>query len=262
MQKIQHNKVFSKFDMKSGYYQIQIQPEDRHKTTFICPARFYQWKVVPFSLKNAPAFFQRRMDYIFSRYDFIVTYINDILVHSPDVQTHLKHLDIFLEEVKKHGIVLSERKMSLFQDSIDFLEINVANGAIQMQPHVLTKLTQFPDELKDKKTIQRFLGVLNYLHKYILNLSEKTAPIRRHINQGWSNEATEAVKKLKEECQHLPKLQPPSDGLLILQTDASLEFWATVLLEQRKSSEGEVEENLCGYAFGEFTPSQKNYFIA
>ena len=63
--------------------------------------------------------------------------------------------------------------MSLFQDSIDFLGINVANGAIQMQPHVLTKLTQFPDELKDTKTIQIFLGVLNYLHKYIPNLSEK-----------------------------------------------------------------------------------------
>nr|AXB54821.1 polyprotein [Pinus nigra virus 1] len=262
MQKIQHSKVFSKFDMKSGYYQIQIQPEDRHKTAFICPAGFYQWKVVPFGLKNAPAFFQRRMDYIFAKYGFIVTYIDDILIHSPDVQNHLKHLEIFLEEVKKHGIVLSERKMSLFQDNIDFLGINVANGSIQMQPHVLTKLTQFPDKLKDKKEIQRFIGVLNYLHKYIPNLSEKTAPIRRHNNGGWSDEATAAVKKLKEECQHLPKLQPPGDGLLILQTDASLDFWSAVLLEQRRNNEGEIEENLCGYASGEFTESQKNYFIA
>jgi len=170
------------------------------------------------------------MDYIFAKHDFIVTYIDDILIHSPDVHTHLEHLEIFLKEVKQHGIVLSERKMSLFQDSIDFLGINVANGAIQMQPHVLTKLTQFPDELKDTKTIQIFLGVLNYLHKYIPNLSEKTTPIRRHNNQGWSQEATEAVKKLKEECQHLPRLQPPGDGLLILQTDASLDFWAAVLL--------------------------------
>lgn len=114
MQKIQHSKVFNKFDMKSGYYQIQIQPKDRHKTTFIFPTGFYQWKVVPFGLKNALAFFQRRMDYIFSKYNFTVTYIDDILIHSPDVHTHMKHLEIFLEEVRNHGIVLSRTKMSLF----------------------------------------------------------------------------------------------------------------------------------------------------
>ena len=105
------------------------------------------------------------MDFNFSKYDFIVTYIDDILIHSPIVKTHLEHLDIFLKEVEQHGIVLSERKMSLFQDNIDFLGIRVVNGAIQMQPHVLIKLTQLPDKLKDTKTIQRFLGVLNYIHK-------------------------------------------------------------------------------------------------
>ena len=84
--------------------------------------------------------------------------------------------------------------MSLFQDSIDFLGIHIFNGAIQMQPHVLTKLTQFPDKLKDTKTIQRFLGVLNYIHKYIPRLTEKTTPIRKHLKEGWSLEATIAVK--------------------------------------------------------------------
>ena len=56
--------------MKSRYYQIQIQREDQHKTAFTCPAGFYQWKVVPFGLKNAPASFQQRMDFIFAKYDF------------------------------------------------------------------------------------------------------------------------------------------------------------------------------------------------
>lgn len=84
--------------------------------------------------------------------------------------------------------------MSLFQDSIDFFGIHVVNGAMQMQLHVLTKLTQFPYELKDTKTIQRFLGVLNYIHKYIPRLTEKTAPIRKHLKEGWSPEATTTIK--------------------------------------------------------------------
>lgn len=69
--------------MKSGYYQIQIEEGDKYKTTFTYPAGFYQWKVVLFGSKNAPAFFQRRMDFIFGKYDFIITYIDDILIHSP-----------------------------------------------------------------------------------------------------------------------------------------------------------------------------------
>jgi len=66
--------------MKFGYYQIQIQEEDRHKTAFTCLVGFYQLKVVPFGIKNAPELFQRRMDFIFGKYDLIVTYIDDILV--------------------------------------------------------------------------------------------------------------------------------------------------------------------------------------
>jgi len=261
LQKIQGSKIFSKFDMKSGYYQIQIAEEDCHKTAFTCPVGFFQWRVVPFSLKNAPAFFQRRMDHIFSKYDFIVVYIDDILVHSPDLETHLKHLQVFLEEAKTHGLVLSEKKMLLFQDSIDFLGIHVGHGQIQMQPHVLTKLSEFPDQLIDVKMIQIFLGILNYVHKYIPNLSEKTAPIRQHSHSGWSPEANRAVQLLKAECQYLPALKPPGNGFLILQTDASDNFWAAALFERRGEGE-KTEEVLCAYALREFLKHQKNYFPA
>ena len=155
-----------------------------------------------------PAFFQRRMDFFFGKYDFIVVYIDDILIHSQNLENHMKHLQIFLDEVKKHSIVLSEKKMVLFQDSIDFLGIHVINGKIQMQPHVLTKLSELPDELQDTKIIQRFLGVLNYVHKYIPILSEKTTSIRKHLNSGWSPEATTTVNLLKAECKQLLELKP------------------------------------------------------
>jgi len=70
------------------------------------------------------------MDHIVDKYDFIVVYIDDILVHSQDLESHLKHLQVFLEEGKTHGLVLSEKKMMLFQDSIDFLGIHVSHGKI------------------------------------------------------------------------------------------------------------------------------------
>lgn len=151
--------------------------------------------------------------------------------------------------------------MCLFQDSIDFPGIHVSQGKIQMQPHVLTKLSEFPNQLKDVKMIQRFLGILNYVHKYIPRLSEKTAPIRQHLHYSWSSEATKAVQLLKAECQHLPKLKPPGNGFLILQIDAYDDFWAAVLFERKGEGEN-FEEVLCAYVSGEFLKHQKNYFPA
>lgn len=161
--------------------------------------------------------------------------------------------------MQTHGLVLSEKKMVLFQEYVDFLGLHVYKGQIQMQPHVLSKIVEFPDELRDTKSIQRFSGVLNYIHKYLPRISEKTTPIRRHTSGGWSNQATKAVREIKPICKNLPKLKPPSQGKLILQTNASDEFWSAVLFE--KGEELELEE-LCTYASGEFTPSQKNYFTA
>jgi hypothetical protein len=63
--------------MKSGYYHIQIKKEERHKTMFTCPLGLFEWNIVPFGLKNAPAYFQRRMNKIFGKYEFILVYIDD-----------------------------------------------------------------------------------------------------------------------------------------------------------------------------------------
>jgi hypothetical protein len=65
LQRIKGKIVFSKFDLKSGFYQIGIVPEDRHKTIFVVPHGHYQWKVMPFGLKYAPSEFQKRMEDIF-----------------------------------------------------------------------------------------------------------------------------------------------------------------------------------------------------
>ena len=76
-------KIFSKFDMKSRYWQIQIKEIDRYKTTFAVPFRQYEWNVMPFGLKNAPLEFQKIMNDIFNPYSkFSIVYIDDVLIFS------------------------------------------------------------------------------------------------------------------------------------------------------------------------------------
>ena len=88
--------IFSKFDMKSGFWQIEISEQDRYKTAFVTPFGQYEWNVMPFGLKNAPSEFQRIMNDIFNSYShFTIVYIDDVLVYSQSIEQHWKHLRIF-----------------------------------------------------------------------------------------------------------------------------------------------------------------------
>ena len=113
-------KVFSKFDLKVGFWQLGIDPSDRHKTIFCIPNGHYQWTVMPFGLKVAPSLFQKAMTKIFEpilRHTLV--YIDDILLFSKDHVTHQKLLDHFLALVESHGIMLSEKKSTLGHSVIE-----------------------------------------------------------------------------------------------------------------------------------------------
>ena len=93
--------------MKSGYWQIQIAEPDRYKTAFTVPFGHYEWNVMPFGLKNVPSEYQRIMNEIFSPYtEFIIVFIDNLLVYSQNIE-HFKRLRIFINVVKKAGLVVS-----------------------------------------------------------------------------------------------------------------------------------------------------------
>jgi hypothetical protein len=109
--------VFSKFDMKSGFWQIQIDEADKYKTAFTVPFGHYEWNVMPFGLKNAPSEFQNIMNEIFTPFTkFSIVYIDDVLIFSESVEQHWKHLNIFMQIIQHNGLVLSPTKINLFQE--------------------------------------------------------------------------------------------------------------------------------------------------
>ena len=91
--------VFNKFDMKSGFWQIQIRESDRYKTAFTTPFRHYEWNVMPFGLKNAPSEFQNIINEIFNQFSsFAIVYIDDVLIFSESLDQHRKHLRAFKDD--------------------------------------------------------------------------------------------------------------------------------------------------------------------
>ena len=137
--------IFSKFDLKSGYWQIQIDKNHTYRTAFNVPFGQYEWNVMPFGLKNAPSEFQKIMNDIFNPYmDFIIVYIDDILVFSKTLESHFKHLHTFKQIIIQNGLVISKPKISLFQTKIRFLGHNISQGSIEPIQRVLEFAKKIP----------------------------------------------------------------------------------------------------------------------
>ena len=150
-----NKKWFSKFDCKSGFWQIKLTKESRPLTAFSAPQGHYGWIVLPFGLKNAPQIFQRRMDQVFRKLkDFCIVYVDDILIYSDNLEQHINHLEQFIELVKLHGILLSEKKSEIFKNKIEYLGYIIDKDGLQLQNHIVSKIKNFKENLENKKEVQ------------------------------------------------------------------------------------------------------------
>uniref|UniRef100_A0A1J3EQA9 Reverse transcriptase n=1 Tax=Noccaea caerulescens TaxID=107243 RepID=A0A1J3EQA9_NOCCA len=258
LQHLEGATIFSKFDLKSGFWQIRIHPDERYKTAFCLPNRHLQWNVFPFGLKTAPSLFQQAMLRIFKPLlHTALVYIDDILLFSSRIQDHIQALKQFQDIIKEYGLMLSARKMIIAQPNIDFLGMQINNGTITLQSHLATTLLDFPDENLTKRQVQQFLGVINYVSDFIPQLSQLTRPLQKMLSKNpplWATRQTDAVKKLKLDIQKLPTLQIPSSGTRILQTDASDKYWGAILFEEIND-----KRQICGYKSGRFKDSEMHY---
>ena len=165
--KLRKNNWFSTLDAKSGYYQLRLHEDTKPLTAFSCPPQDqYEFNVLPFGLKQAPSIYQKFMDTNLLGLDNIcLAYIDDIIIFTNgDKEKHLTNLLIVLNRLKEKGVILPREKAKICQQEIEFLGMKILKGGfIETQPHLLEKINEFPDQLQDRKQIQRFLGCLNYI---------------------------------------------------------------------------------------------------
>ena len=112
LSRLEGSKYFSLMDLQSGYWQVQMKPEDREKTAFITADGLYQFKVMPFGLTNAPSTFQRMMDVLLAglKWNSCLVYLDDIVVFSDSIPQHLTRLDAVLERLSNANLKLKLSK--------------------------------------------------------------------------------------------------------------------------------------------------------
>nr|GFB43900.1 RNA-directed DNA polymerase homolog [Tanacetum cinerariifolium] len=129
-------KIYLLTDAYTKPIQLGIKPEDRPKTAFCIPDHHYQWTVMSFGLKNAPSAFLKAMITIFEPiFANTLVYIDEILMFSPDEQSHAKLLSKFYSLVTKYRIMLSEKKMEVGMTKIQFLGMEISDGKCSMLDH-------------------------------------------------------------------------------------------------------------------------------
>ncbi|CAF4743200.1 unnamed protein product, partial [Rotaria sp. Silwood2] len=173
---------YTKFDFKSGYFQVPLSKEDRPKTAFSTRDNHYQFTVLPQGITNGPATFQRIINHILgpARWKYALAYIDDVIIYSKTFEEHLTHLNDICTMLKNARFRLNPEKCEIAQTQTDYLGHNIKNGEIRSSPNNIngllnTRLPQTADEAC------KFVKAAEYYRKFIPNFSQTAEPLRKFV---------------------------------------------------------------------------------
>jgi hypothetical protein len=229
--------VFSKIDLRSGYHQIKICTEDIHKTAFTTRYGLYEYLVMSFGLMNAPAHFMYLMNSVFMPefYQFVMVFIDDIIVYSKSMEEHEDHLQIVLHGWEQQ-LYAKFSKCKFWIKEVPFLGRVVSPEGIVVDPGNVKEVLEWklPTMMSE---IWSFLGLAGYYRWFIPNFSKIVKPITELLKKGnkyvWSETCDEAFKHLKKLLTTSPVLaQLDTAKLFNVYYDASGTSLGGVLMQE------------------------------
>ena len=115
--------MFSKIDLRAGYWQVPLREKDIPKTAFKTRWGLFEYMVVPFRVTNAPAHFMNLMHNILREYldDFVLVFLDDILIYSRSVEEHAEHLRKVFQKLRDWRLFAKASKCQIFMETIEFL---------------------------------------------------------------------------------------------------------------------------------------------
>ncbi|GBG74194.1 hypothetical protein CBR_g17906 [Chara braunii] len=232
LDRVQGCRYFSKIDMKSGYHQIAIRPEDQHKTAFQTRYGLYEFVVMPFGLCNAPGTFQHAINRIFHNYldKFVIVYLDDILIFSRTVEEHIAHLDKVLSLLRQHKFKINGEKYEFGRTRILYLGHEISAEGLKV-----ASIRDWPRP-QSVTEMRSFLGMIGYYRNFVKNYSMVAAPLtdltRLDAPWEWTDRCEAAFRHLKHALMHHEVLKlPDRDKPFIVTTDAS-QYGSGVVLAQ------------------------------
>ncbi|XP_061366875.1 uncharacterized protein LOC133310005 [Gastrolobium bilobum] len=228
--------IFSKLNLRAGYHQIRMLPQNVNKTTFRTHEGHYEFLVMPFGLTNAPSTFQSAMNQIFRPFlrRFVIVFFDDILVYSATIEEHAIHLDSVLACLQHHAFFVKLSKCAFGQSEISYLGHIVCAEGVKADPQKVAAMLDWPQPVNIKQ-LRAFLGLISYYRKFVHQYANVAWPLTELLKSEklcWSSAASKAFDDLKTAMSITPILSLPDfSAVFIVETDASNYGIGAVLIQ-------------------------------
>ena len=253
------SKWFSVMDLKSGFYQVEMEEDDKPKTAFVTPMGFWEFNRMPQGVTNAPSTFQRVMEKCMSSLNLkeVLVFLDDLIVFSETLEQHEERLMRVLHRLKEFGLKLSPEKCHFFRKSVKYLGHVVSENGVETDPDKISALTTWPRP-NNIRELKSFLGFTGYYRRFIKDFSKIAKPLndltagyvparknnktksfsnadlKSPFAEKWTSKCEEAFKTLIEKLTTAPILGFANSSLpYILHTDASLHGLGAALYQQQ-----------------------------
>ena len=247
-------KVFSVLNAKSGFWQIPLDEASSLLCTFNTPHGWYKFKRLPFGIKSAPEVFQKHMKQLLEVLEGVEVIMDDMPVWGENNEQHNERLIKLLERLRATGLQLNKDKCNIGLTEIPYIGHLLSEQAVKPDPLKVNAIINMSGPT-NKQDLQRFMGMLAYLSKFIPNMAEESAPLCRLLEKNvqwhWSDEHQKSLDSLKTLLTKAPVLKYYAiNEPLVLSVDASSEGLGAVLLQSQQS---------VAYASKPLTECQKRY---
>lgn len=232
-------KVFTKLDLKAGYHQILVRPEDAHKTAFRTHAGHYEFLVMPFGLTNAPAIFQSLMNDVFRPFlcRFVLVFFDDILVYSQSDSEHVYHFNQVLSKLAEHKLYANWKKCEFGQRVVSYLGHVISEKGVEVDMEKVKSIMDWPVPTT-LRALRGFFGLTGYYGKFVQHYAQIAQPLTKQLRKdkfGWTEAATVAFERFKIAMTQPHVLTMPNwQKTFVVETDDSGFGIGAVLMQEQR----------------------------
>ena len=247
-------KVFSVLDASSGLWQVKLDHDSAELCTFNTPFGRYMFKRLPFGISSAQDVFQSVMSEMFEDIDGVEVIVDDILIWGENEKQHDTRLKQVLNRAKQRNLKLNREKSQIKLNQISYIGHILGHDGLKPDPKKVKAIVNMKPPT-DKEELQRFLGMMTYLTKFIPNFSQLAAPLRvlleKNTEWHWTQKQETSFESLKRMITNSPVLKffDPKKPTRV-SVDTSSKGIGAVLLQ---------DQYPIAYASKSLTTCQQNY---